>query len=84
MQTANVMKVKIKFSTAFDTFNPDSGSDPVILDLEAPVPVKTVLAGFNFPDDLPKLILINGRVKTDAQMLQDGDTVSIFPTMSGG
>lgn len=78
------MKIKIKLSRVFEKYKPVSDDEFVILCFEKPVPVKDALKKLMIPDNLPKLILINGRVKNEEQILQDGDTLSIFPTMSGG
>ncbi len=36
------------------------------------------------PDELPKIILINGVQKNPESELSDGDELSIFPPISGG
>jgi molybdopterin converting factor small subunit len=78
------MKIKIKFSKSFEKYKTVSDDEFVVVDFEKSVSVKDALNMFMIPDNLPKLILINGRVKNEAHMLKDGDTLSIFPTMSGG
>jgi molybdopterin converting factor small subunit len=36
------------------------------------------------PEDMPKMILINGLHSKDQQTLKDGDKVSLFMPMAGG
>ena len=36
------------------------------------------------PDELPKIILINGAQKKPESELSDGDELSMFPPISGG
>ena len=78
------MKITIKLAKAFDKYKIAPENEVVILDFEKPVPVKTALNKLMIPDKLPKLILINGMVRNEEHVLQDGDTLSIFPKMSGG
>ena len=78
------MKIKIKFSETFHKYKTASDNEFVILEFEKPVSVKSALKKLDFPEDQSKLILVNGIVKNEEQLLQDGDTVSVFPTMSGG
>ncbi len=78
------MKIKIKLSGAFEKYLSGPGGEFDSLSFDNPVPVKIVLEKLMIPHDLPKLILINGRVKNQEQILEDGDTLTIFPKMSGG
>lgn len=78
------MKIKVKISAAFDRYTTVSENEIECLSFEEPVPVKTVLRKLMIPEELSMLILINGIVKNKEQLLRDGDTLSIFPTMSGG
>jgi len=43
-----------------------------------------IIEMLNIPDDLPKIILINGEQKKPESELSDGDELSIFPPISGG
>ncbi len=43
-----------------------------------------LLAALHIPGNLPKVILINGRVKKEDNLLQEGDEVSILPPVEGG
>lgn len=38
----------------------------------------------NIPDELPKIILINGAQKKPESEIFDGDELSMFPPISGG
>jgi molybdopterin converting factor small subunit len=46
--------------------------------------VQDVLASFCIPEDIPKIILINGVQKGAGDQLHDGDTLSVFPPIAGG
>ena len=43
-----------------------------------------LLAALHIPENLPKVILINGRVRKEDNLLQEGDEVSILPPVEGG
>lgn len=78
------MDVKIKLSGVMQKYSTDSQSEFCVLSFKEPVPIKDALAELKIPADLPILILLNGIVKNDEQILKEGDTISVFPTMSGG
>jgi molybdopterin converting factor small subunit len=46
--------------------------------------VQEVLVSFRIPEDIPKIILINGVQKSACDVLHDGDTLSVFPPIAGG
>jgi len=43
-----------------------------------------LLAVLHIPQNLPKVILINGMVKDEKVLLHEGDEVSILPPVEGG
>lgn len=43
-----------------------------------------LLSVLHIPQDLPKVIFVNGMVKEEKYLLQEGDVVSILPPMEGG
>lgn len=36
------------------------------------------------PENMPKIVVISGRIVDEAYTLKDGDVVSIFPPIAGG
>ncbi len=46
--------------------------------------VVDVLNMLKIPDDLPRIILINGAQKKPESELSNGDELSMFPPISGG
>jgi molybdopterin converting factor small subunit len=56
-------------------FSTEIGEGSTVLDL---------LAALHIPQGIPKVILINGRVKDEKTPLQEGDEVSILPPVEGG
>jgi sulfur carrier protein ThiS len=43
-----------------------------------------LLTALHIPSNIPKVILINGLVKDEKVLLQEGDEVSILPPIEGG
>ena len=43
--------------------------------------VQALMQALAVPDDLPRIVLINGQHATETSVLTDGDIVSVFPTI---
>jgi sulfur carrier protein len=46
--------------------------------------VQDILSRLDIPDEIPKIILINGIHGKREQILKEGDVLSIFPPVAGG
>jgi sulfur carrier protein len=46
--------------------------------------IQDILLRLNIPDEIPKIILVNGIHGKKDQILKDGDVVSVFPPVAGG
>jgi sulfur-carrier protein len=46
--------------------------------------VQALMKALGVPDDLPKIILVNGQHASENSLLTDGDIVSVFPPLIGG
>jgi molybdopterin converting factor small subunit len=46
--------------------------------------IKTLLNKLELPEDITKVILVNGLNAHKERMLQEGDVVAIFPPLAGG
>jgi sulfur carrier protein ThiS len=46
--------------------------------------VQALLQALGVPDDLPKIVLVNGQHAGENRLLTDGDIVSVFPPLIGG
>jgi len=46
--------------------------------------VRDVMNQLGIPADLPNILLVNGRQAPDTTVLQEGQTLSIFPPLAGG
>ena len=78
------MKITLRlFATFRDHLKEHTnGSCEIILPESAAV--QDVLSLVRIPDDIPKIILLNGVQKKAADILHDGDILSVFPPIAGG
>lgn len=79
------MKIKLKLFATFREYLPE-GNDghSSMLEVSENTTVDSVLLQMKLPQDIPKIILINGLQKTAAEVLTEGDTLSVFPPIAGG
>jgi sulfur carrier protein len=79
------MKIKLKLFATFREYLPESNDGhSCMLELSDSTTVDSVLDLMKLPKDIPKIILINGLQKTASEILNDGDTLSVFPPIAGG
>jgi len=78
------MKITIKLFATFRKYIRDNQKGICTLSIEDRKPVKAALELLNIPVDIPKVIIVNCRVKSVDEPLNDGDSVSVFPLMGGG
>jgi sulfur carrier protein ThiS len=79
------MRITLKLFATFRRYMPPN-SQGTSLDLEVPTgtPVADVLNGLDVPTAGGAVILVNGRTVEPGHVLQEGDTVAVFPAMAGG
>lgn len=77
------MNLLIRFFANFKKYSPDQQTRSRI---EAPpgATAADVLTELGLPEDLPKIILINGRPVNQSTQLNDGDEMTVFPPVEGG
>jgi molybdopterin converting factor small subunit len=46
--------------------------------------VQSLMQALGVPDDLPRIVLVNGQHASEDSLLTDGDIVSVFPPLIGG
>ena len=54
------------------------------IDVHEPDTVRALMQALGVPDDLPKIVLVNGHHASEDSLLTDGDVVSVFPPLIGG
>jgi molybdopterin converting factor small subunit len=54
------------------------------MDVDEHETIQVLLQALSVPDDLPRIILVNGLYASEDSLLTDGDVVSVFPPLIGG
>ena len=78
------MEITLKLFATLRKHIKESEGGVCTLQLPENTSVNTVVEQLTIPQDIPKIILINGHQKKPEDILVDGDTLSIFPPIAGG
>ena len=79
------MQIEVKlFATLRDYLPKGSDRFSCKLELDGRSRVKDIISTLKIPEDIPKIILVNGVHGKNDQTLKEGDVVSIFPPVAGG
>jgi len=79
------MRVKVKlFATLRDYLPKDSDGKSCQMEIDAKTTIGQIISQFSIPEEIPKIILVNGLNGSMDQTLKEGDEVSIFPPVAGG
>lgn len=79
------MKVQVKLFATMKEFLPGQGDySSCQVELNQGATAADVLRKLGIPEEIPKIILINGVVVKPDHRLAEGDAVSIFPPIAGG
>jgi molybdopterin converting factor small subunit len=79
------MKIEVKlFATLRDYLPKGSGLFSCTMDIAQGTQVDEVLSSLRIPDELSKIILVNGIHGKGDQILKEGDVLSVFPPVAGG
>jgi molybdopterin synthase sulfur carrier subunit len=79
------MEIEVKlFATLRDYLPPKSSRFSCKMEVEGHTRIRDILSRLNIPDEIPKIILVNGVHGKEGQILREGDVLSIFPPVAGG
>jgi molybdopterin converting factor small subunit len=79
------VKVTVKLLATFRDFLPQpAGQSALGMDIAADETIQDLLKTLGVPDDLPRIVLINGHYAAEDSRLCAGDVVSLFPPLIGG
>ncbi|MBS3918910.1 MAG: MoaD/ThiS family protein [Deltaproteobacteria bacterium] len=79
------MEIEVKlFATLRDYLPKGSGRFSCKMEIDEQMKVQEILTKLNIPEEMPKIILINGVHGKKEQVLKEGDVLSIFPPVAGG
>lgn len=79
------MKIEVNlYSTLKRYMNKKSAGNSSEIDIKEGAYIKDVMQKLKIPDDLVKLIFINGVHAKRDTLLKDGDRIGLFPPVGGG
>lgn len=79
------MEIEIKlFATLREYLPKGSSRFSCKMEVEGSTRVQDILMRLKIPEQIPKIILINGVHGKKEQVLKEGDVLSIFPPVAGG
>lgn len=78
-----VIEVKL-FATLRDYLPKGSGRFSCKMDVDNSTRVQEILSRLKIPEEMPKIILVNGVHGKKEQVLKEGDVLSVFPPVAGG
>ncbi len=79
------MQIEVKlFATLRDYLPKGSDRFSCKLEVDGRSRIKDIISTLKIPEDIPKIILVNGVHGKNDQVLKEGDVVSIFPPVAGG
>jgi len=79
------MEVTVKlFATLRDFLPKNSDGKSCRVEIDENTTIKQIITQLKLPEEIPKIILVNGLNGSIDQTLKDGDVLSIFPPVAGG
>ena len=79
------MRVEVQLHATLASFLPPGSRDGVAhVDLEEPATVAALIAHLAIPQELSRVVLVNGHDVEDDATLSAGDVVDVFPPLAGG
>jgi molybdopterin converting factor small subunit len=63
---------------------PDVQGASYSLEVPAGTRIEELEAQLPVPSDEDQVVLINGRTPAPGQLVEEGDTIAVFPSMAGG
>lgn len=79
------MDVEVKLFATLRNYLPKGSSRfSCRLEIDGRTTVQDILTRLKIPEEIPKIILVNGIHGKKDQVLKEGDVVSIFPPVAGG
>ena len=77
------MKIELKLFASLRKYHP-LGREDDLLDCPDGATPGQIISRLNIPDDLAKIVFVNGRKAERTTVLKDGDRLGIFPPLAGG
>ena len=79
------MEIEVKLFAMLRDYLPKGSSRfSCKMEVERKIRVQDILSRLKIPEEMPKIILVNGIHGKKGQILEEGDVLSIFPPVAGG
>jgi sulfur-carrier protein len=79
------MEIEVKlFATLRDYLPHGSSRFSCKMEVSGQTRIQDILLQLKIPDEIPRIILVNGIHGNLEQVLKEGDILSIFPPVAGG
>ena len=79
------MRVEVRLHATLVPFLPRGGRDgTAFVELAAPATVASLIHALAIPEDLARVVLVDGHDVPDQHALDAGSVVDIFPPLAGG
>ncbi len=79
------MEIEVKlFATLRDYLPEGSSRFSCKMKIDGHTRIEDVMSILKIPEEMPKIILVNGIHGKKDQILKDGDVLSVFPPVAGG
>jgi sulfur-carrier protein len=79
------VKITVRLFATFRDFLPEAAARLALgMVVDEHETVQGLLKTLHVPDDLAKIILVNGQYAGEDNLLNEGDIVSVFPPLVGG
>ena len=79
------MEIEVKlFATLRDYLPKGSSRFSCKMEIDGQTQVQDILSKLKVPEEIPKILLVNGIHAKKEQILKEGDVLSIFPPVAGG
>ncbi len=76
-----MIKIDLRLFVTLSGYLPENNES---LEIHGDTTVEKLIMNLGIPDELVKLIFINGKRRDRAYLLKDGDRVGLFPPVGGG
>ena len=79
------MEIEVKlFATLRDYLPKGSSRFSCKMEIDGQTQVQDILSSLKIPEEIPKILLVNGIHAKKDLTLKEGDVLSIFPPVAGG
>jgi molybdopterin synthase sulfur carrier subunit len=79
------MKIEVAlYATLSKYLPPGAQNRKAVVEVRDGATLRELLSHLGIPQDLPNILLVNGRQAPEQTVLQDGDAISVFPPLAGG